>query len=68
MEIDKEENRIVLEGISFHLITALHLCSQLNLSELSSLQQTEWNDRIKICKNALEFTKESVERLSKLLE
>jgi hypothetical protein len=67
MENGKERNRNALEGISFHLVRALRLCSQLDLSGLSSLQQTEWNDRIKICKNALEFTKESVERLSNLL-
>jgi hypothetical protein len=67
MEIDKEKNRIVLEGISFHLVRALRACSQLDLSGLSSLQQTGWNDRIKILKNALEFTIASVERLSKLL-
>ncbi len=67
MENDKEKNRIVLEGISFHLITALRFCSQLDLSGLSSLEQGEWNERIKICKNALEFTKESVEKLSKIL-
>ncbi len=67
MENDKERNRIVLEGISFHLIEALRLCSQLDLSEFSSFEQREWNEKIKFCKNALEFTKESVEKLSKVL-
>ena len=67
MENDKEKNRTALEGISFHLITALRLCSQLDLSGLSSLEQGEWNGRIKICKSALEFTKDSVEKLSKIL-
>ncbi len=67
MENDKEKNRIALEGIFFHLIQALRLCNQLDLSRLSPLDQGEWNERIKICKNALEFTKETVEKLSKIL-
>ncbi len=67
MENDKERNRTALEGISFHLITALRLCSQLDLSKLNPLEEGEWNERIKLCKNALEFTKESVEKLSKIL-
>jgi hypothetical protein len=65
--MDKETNRIVLEQISFHLLEAMRLCNQLNLSELGSLKQKEWNDRINLCKNALEFTKDSAEKLSKLL-
>jgi len=66
--MDKEINRIVLEGISFHLLEAMRLCSQLDLSGLDSFKQKEWNDRIKLCKNALEFTKDSVEKLSKIFE
>jgi hypothetical protein len=67
MENDEERNRITIERIFFHLIEALRLCNQLDLSKLSSLEQREWNEKMKICKNALEFTKESVEKLSKLL-
>jgi hypothetical protein len=67
MEIDKEGNKKVIERITFHLVQALRLCSQLNLSGLSPLQQKDWNERIKICKDALEFTKGAVEKLSILL-
>jgi len=67
MENSKERNKMALEAISFHLFEAMRRCNQLDLSKLNSLQQTEWKEKIKICKNALEFTKESVEKLSKLL-
>jgi hypothetical protein len=65
--MDKETNRIVLEEISFHLDEAMRLCSQLDLSGLSLLDKREWDNRMKICKEAIEFTKTSVQRLSKTL-
>ena len=65
--MDEEKNRIALERISFHLVEALRLCTQLDFSGLGSLEQREWNDRIKICKNALEFTQDSVKKLNKIL-
>jgi len=68
MEIDRERNRIALERISFHLVEARRFCNQLDLSGLGPLEQREWDDRMKICKNAIEFTKESVLKLSKILE
>jgi hypothetical protein len=67
MEIDKERNRIALERISFHLNEAMRFCNQLDLSGLGLLEQSEWNDRMKVCKNAIEFTGESVQRLIKIL-
>jgi hypothetical protein len=67
MENDKEVNKMVIERITFHLIEAMRLCSHLDLSGLGSFQQIEWNEKIKVCKNALEFTKDSVEKLSVLL-
>ncbi|MDD1778389.1 MAG: hypothetical protein LUQ65_09510 [Candidatus Helarchaeota archaeon] len=68
MSIDKEKNRIALERISFHLDEAMRFCNQLNLSGLGPLEQREWDDRMKICKNAIEFTKESLQKLRKILE
>jgi hypothetical protein len=68
MDIDKERNKKILEQMSFHLDEAMRLCSQLDLSGLSPLDQTEWNNRMKICKDAIEFTKESVQKLSKILQ
>ena len=68
MEIDKERNRNSLERITFHLDQAMRFCNQLDLSGLGPLEQSEWDNRMKICKNAIEFTKESVQKLSKILE
>lgn len=67
-DIDKERNIIALERISFHLDEAMRFCNQLNLSGLSPLEQNEWNDRMKTCKDAIEFTKESLQKLQKILE
>ena len=68
MEIDKERNRIALERISFHLDEAMRFCNKLDLSGLGPLEQKEWDDRMKICKDAIEFTKESLKKLNKILE
>jgi hypothetical protein len=68
MDIDKERNRIALERISFHLDEAMRFCSLLDLSGLGPLEQREWDNKMKICKDAIEFTRESVQKLSKILE
>jgi len=67
MEIDKERNRIALERISFHLDEAMRFCNQLDLSGLAPLEQKEWDDRMKTCKDAITFTRESVQKLSKII-
>ncbi len=68
MGIDKERNRIALERISFHLDEAMRFCNQLNLSGLGPLEQREWDDRMKVCKSAIEFTKDSLQKLRNILE
>ena len=68
MEIDKERNRDSLERITFHLDQAMRFCNQLDLSGLGLVEQSEWDDRMKTCKNAIEFTLVSVQKLSKILE
>jgi len=68
MEIEKERNRIALERIGFHLDEAMRFCSQLDLSRLGPLEQGEWDTRMKDCKNAIQFTKESLKKLSQILE
>jgi len=67
-DVDKERNRIALERIGFHLDEAMRFCNQLDLSGLGPLEQREWDTRMKDCKNAIEFTKESLNKLSKTLE
>jgi hypothetical protein len=68
MDIDKERNRNALERISFHLDQAKRFCNQLDLSGLGPPEQSEWDNRMKICKNAIEFTWVSAQKLSKILE
>jgi hypothetical protein len=68
MDIDKERNRIALERISFHLDEAMRFCNQLDLSGLGPLEKTQWDDRMKTCKNAIEFIKESLQKLRKIVE
>ena len=68
MEIDKERNRIALERISFHLDEAMRFCRQLDLSAFAPLEQREWDNRMKDCKDAIEFTKESLNKLNKSLQ
>ena len=67
-DIEKERNRVVLERISFHLDKVMRFCGQLDLSGLGPLEQREWDTRMKTCKNAIEFTKESLNKLNKILE
>ena len=67
-DVDKERNRIALERISFHLDEAMRFCIQLDLSGIGPLEQTEWDSRMKTCKNAIEFTKESLNKLNKIVE
>jgi hypothetical protein len=66
-DVDRERNRIALERIAFHLDEAMRFCNQLDLSGLGPLEQTEWDSRMKTCKNAIEFTEESLKKLSEIL-
>ncbi|MGZ3559675.1 MAG: hypothetical protein ACXWM6_12340 [Thermodesulfobacteriota bacterium] len=65
--MDKVPNKIVLVRITFHLLQAMRYCNQLDLSELPRSEQEGWDDRIKLCKNALDFTKETVQRLGEII-
>jgi len=66
-EVDKERNWMALERIAFHLDEAMRFCKQLDLSGLGPLEQREWDTRMKACKDAIEFTKKSVQQLVKIL-
>ena len=68
MEIDKERNRNSLERITLHLDQAMRFCNQLDLSGLGPPEQSKWDNGVKICKNAIKFTKESAHKLSKIVE
>jgi hypothetical protein len=68
MEIEKERNRIALERILFHLDEAMRFCHQLDLSGLAPLEQKEWDSRMKTCQDAIMFTRQSVQKLTQILE
>jgi hypothetical protein len=68
MEIDRERNRIALERIAFHLDEAMRYCHHIDLSGLGPLEQTEWDSRMKTCKDAIMFTRQSVQKLTEILE
>jgi hypothetical protein len=59
---------MALERIKFHLNEAMRFCNQLDLSGLGPLEQREWDTRMKNCKDAIKFTKGSLEELTKILE
>ncbi len=67
MATKNEKNRTIMEQALFHLLETLRLCMELDLSDLGPLEQKEWGDKINLCKNALEFTKNSVEKLGELI-
>ncbi len=67
METDKERNRIALEQIVSHLNEAMRFCNELDLSGLGSLEYREWENRMKTCKNAIEFIMSSIQNLGKAL-
>ncbi len=65
--MDKEKNRIALEAISVRLSEVIRLYSQLDLYEISFIEQRDWEGRMETCKNALEFVKDSIEKLGELI-
>ena len=66
--VEKERNRIVLERILFHLDEAMRFCYQLDLSGLDPLKQTEWDNRMKTCRDSIMFGRQSVQKLIEILE
>ncbi len=68
MEIERERNRNSLERITFHLDHAARFCNQLDLWGLVPPKQREWDKRVTICKDTIELSKESVQKLGKILE
>jgi hypothetical protein len=68
MEIERERNRMALERIGFHLDEAMRFCNQLDFSGLGPLEQREWDTKIKNCKDAIAFCRESLKKLNQILE
>ncbi len=66
-EIERERIRMTLERILFHLDEASRFCNRIDLSGLSAFERNEWEGKIKHCKDAMEFTKDCVEKLKDIL-
>lgn len=67
-EIEKEMNTVILERILFHLEESTRFCNRLDLSRLCTFERTEWETRLKHCKDAIAFTMEAVQKLKQILE
>lgn len=65
---ERKLNGSTLERIKFHLNEATRFCNQLNFSGLGPLEQREWDTRMKNCKDALSFCRESLKKLSVVLK
>ncbi len=66
-DIEKERNKVASERIEFHLKEALRFCSLLDFSGFGALEQREWDTRMKNCKDAIEFCRESLKKLNETL-
>lgn len=67
MKIAKQRNKNSLERITFHLDQAMRFSNQLDLSGLTPPEQNKWDKGVKICKNAIGFSKESVQKPGKII-
>ena len=65
---ERKRNGMALERIKFHLNEAMRFCNQLDLSGLGPLEQREWDTRMKDCKDAIAFCRESIKKLSGVLK
>jgi hypothetical protein len=65
---ERKRNGMVLERIKFHINEATRFCNQLDLSRLGPLEQREWDTRMKDCKDAIAFCRESLKKLSEILK
>ena len=61
-------NGSTLERIKFHLNEAMRFCNKLDFSGLGPLEQREWDTRMKNCKDAISFCRDSFKKLSEILE
>jgi hypothetical protein len=66
-KFDKRKNLVTLEQIMSHLDEVTRFWDQLHLSGIGQLDQSEWDTRIKACKDAIEYNKKSAQRLIEIL-
>lgn len=68
MEDDcKKKNTEILEKIIFHLSQAYKLFNDLKDRRISTFEQSEWENAIKSCKDAIDFINGKVDRMGEIL-
>ena len=63
----KKKNAEILEEIIFHLSEAYGFFNDLKDRRVSAVEQREWEDAIRLCKNAIEFINGKVDSMGKML-
>ena len=63
----KKGNAEVLEKIFFHLNQVCKLFDDLKYARLTALEQREWENGIKLCKDAIEFINGKVNAIGKIV-
>jgi hypothetical protein len=63
----KKKNAEILGKIIFHLSKACKLFNDLKDRRVSAVEQCEWENVIKLCKDAIEFINGKVDSMGKIL-
>jgi hypothetical protein len=68
MEDNCKKNAEILENIIFHLSEACKLFNDLKDRRVSAVEQHEWKNAIKLCRDAIEFINGKVGSMGKILK
>ncbi len=63
----KKKNAEILEKIIFHLSEACKLFNDLKSRKVSGVEKREWENAIKLCKDAIEFINGKVDNMGKIV-
>ena len=63
----KKKNGEILGKITFHLSKACKLFNDLKDKRVSAVEQCEWENAIKLCKDAIEFINGKVDGMGKIV-
>jgi hypothetical protein len=64
----KKKNAEVLQKIIFHLSEAYKLFNDLKDRRVSAVEPREWQNTIKLCKDAIEFINGKVDSMKKIVK
>ena len=63
----EKKNDEILGKITFHLSKACKLFNDLKDRRVSAVEQGEWENAVKLCKEAIEFINGKVDNMGKIL-